>query len=144
MGCPTLFLCVMTNFVRKSKLLSKIKILVENRTFGQKIEMLVKNLNFGQKSKLFWKIEILVENRSFGQKSKLLFKNRNFGQESKFWSKIEIWVKNRSFGQKSKILSKIEILTKQKYGLSCSWVALIYAPLYIYFFEKIRFFLWRL
>ena len=83
------------NFGQKSKLWSKIEILVKNRNFSQKsnflskIEILVKNRNFGQKSNFWSKIEILI-------------KNRNVRQKPNFLSRIEILVKNQNFGQKSK------------------------------------------
>mgnify|MGYP006944940790 CR=1 FL=1 len=57
-------------FDQKLKSVSKIEILVKNRNFSQKIEILVKNRNFDQKLKSVSKIEILVENRNFSQKSK--------------------------------------------------------------------------
>ena len=75
-----------------------------------KVKLLVKNRNFGEKLKFWSKIEILVKNRNFSQKSRvcskieILVKNRKFGQKLKCWSKIELLVKNRKFGQKSKIL----------------------------------------
>jgi len=40
------------NFGQKSKFWPNIKILVKNRNFDEKMEILVKNGNFGQKSKL--------------------------------------------------------------------------------------------
>jgi len=49
--------------------------------FGQKsklwskIEMLIKHRNFGQTFKFWSKIEILVENRNFGQQNVIFVKN---------------------------------------------------------------------
>ena len=65
------------NFGQKSKLWSKIEILLKKSKFFSKIESLLK-------------IKILLK------KSKFCSKNRNFAQKSKFCSKIEILVKNRS------------------------------------------------
>jgi len=74
-------------FIKKSKLLSKLKILVKGGNFGQKSKFWSNIQNFGQTS-IFWsRIEIFVINKIVS-KIETLVKKQNF-------------VQNRNFGQKT-------------------------------------------
>ena len=109
-------------FNQKSKIWSKIEILVNNWTFGQKLKFwskieilvqhLVKNWKFGQtfsqKLKVWSTIELLGKNWKFVQKSKKFVRNRNVGQIFvRFWRiighrnhpKIAYADKDRNFHQ---------------------------------------------
>ena len=70
------------------KFWSKIGIVVKKK-FCAKIRILVKNRTFGQKSKFWPKLEILVKTRNCGQKE-IFDKHKNIGQKLKFWTKIEV------------------------------------------------------